>query len=207
MKQALTVGCGTGNGKTIIDTLLQKGYTVTNIGNSEHDQVNNIKVSWSSLQISDVAKLFDIEGNLDFVFFNQNASSLDSDCFDFSNTEMLEAWRLIKNWQHSYWISCQLPFLLIHKVKQNLNNQSKIGWMLSSTMIWNRNDVEKYPDYSSQKYFNYLSMKCFSKHYQTFGIMPNFSQTNAAQQISKIINTVCDQDVNNTIFNFQKSTE
>ena len=207
MKQALTVGCGTGNGKIIIDTLLQKGYSVTNIGNSDHTQANNIKVSWNSLQISDVPKLFDIDGHLDFVFFNQNASSLDSDRFDLSNMEMLEAWRLIKGWQHSYWISCQLPFLLVHKVKKNLNKQSKIGWMLSSTMIWNRDDVEKYPDYSSQKYFNYLSMKCFSKHYQTFGIMPDFSQVDSTQQMSKIINTVCDQNVSNTIFQFQKTTE
>ena len=207
MKQALTVGCGSRNGKVIIDTLLEKGYTVTNIGNSEHSQANNIKVSWDSLQITDIPRLFEIEGTLDFVFFNQNASSLNADCFDLSDLEMLEAWKLIKSWQHSYWISCQLPFLLIHKVKQHLNRQSKIGWMLSSTMIWDRNDVEKYPDYSSQKYFNYLSMKCFSKHYQTFGIMPDFSHGDSVDQTSKIIDTVCDQNVCNTIFQFKKTTE
>jgi hypothetical protein len=202
MKQALTIGCGSKNGKAIIDTLLEKGYNVTNMGATGHPEITNIKISWNDLHITNLQKLLKFEGNMDFVFFNQNASSLDSDAFDFSNTDTLATWKLIKNWQHSHWISCQMPFLLINCLKQNLTKQSKIGWMLSSTMIWDRPDVEKYPDYSSSKYFNYLAMNCFGNHYQTFGIMPDFSIPNSSDQMKTIITTVCDQTVNNRIFKF-----
>jgi hypothetical protein len=202
MKQALTIGCGGGNGSVVIDTLLEKGYNVTNLGNNEHPGATNVQIAWTELQIANLHKLLKFEVPLDFIFFNQNASSLDSAAFDFSNTDTLTVWKLIKNWQHSYWISCQMPFLLLHNLKHNLTPQTKIGWMLSSNMIWNRPDVQKHPDYSSQKYFNYLAMNCFSKHYQTFGIMPDFSIPNAKNEMTKIIATVCNQDVDNTIFKF-----
>jgi hypothetical protein len=207
VKQALTIGCGSKNGVAIIDTLLEKGYTVTNIGNSLHPKANNIQIDWDNLQITNLHKLLNISGVLDFVFFNQNSSSLELNAFDFSNIETLAVWKLLKNWQHSHWIACQMPFLLIHNLKHNLTNKSKIGWMLSSTMIWDQPGVENYPDYSSQKYFNYLAMKCFNTHYETFGVMPDFSMADSAQQTSKIIETVCDQNVNNMIFRFQKTME
>jgi hypothetical protein len=169
MKQALTIGCGSKNGSAIIDALLEKGYNVTNMGNSNHPGATNITISWNDLQITNLHKLLKIEGTVDFVFFNQNASSLDSDAFDLANSDTLDTWKLIKDWQHSYWISCQMPFLIVNHLRQHLTNQSKIGWMLSSTMFWDRQKVEKYPDYSSQKYFNYLAKGNRGKPHDIFG--------------------------------------
>jgi hypothetical protein len=204
---AITVGCGSGNGKVIIDTLLQQGYHVTNIGSSRHDSAVNIEIDWANLQIPDLHKLCKFDHAVDFVFFNQNASSLDWQAFDFEHKQTLEIWKLLKNWQHSYWISCQLPFLLIYNLKKNLHAQSKLGWMLSDYMICDSTGADKFPDYSSQKYFNYLAMKCFSSHYQTFGIMPDFSMHNSMDKLQNIIELACNQTVTNTVFKFKEKME
>jgi hypothetical protein len=200
MKQALTIGCGSGNGSVIIDTLLEKGYKVINVGTSSHPGATNIQVKWSELQITNLHKLVKPDGNLDFVFFSQNGSSLNSDNFDFANTDMLYAWKLVKDWQQTHWISCQMPFLLLHTLKKHLTADTKIGWMLSSTMKWTNLNAEKYPDYSSQKYFNYLAMQGTGKHYQTFGIMPDFSGPGSQDRLKEVIEQVCDNDVNCQLF-------
>lgn len=200
MKQALTIGCGGGNSSAIIDTLLEKGYRVTNVGNSGHPGATNIQVKWSDLQITNLHRLVEIDGPLDFVFFSQNGSSLNSNNFDFANTDMLDAWKLVKDWQQSHWISCQMPFLLLHTLKKHLTPQTKIGWMLSSTMMWDNLNVEQYPDYSSQKYFNYLAMRCTGQHHQTFGIMPNFSGPCSQDRLKEVIEQVCDNDVDCQLF-------
>lgn len=200
MKQALTVGCGGGVGSTIVDTLLQNGYSVTNIGATPNEKCKNISIQWHNLQINDLHKISRFGEKIDFIFFNQNGSSLDEDAFDPSNSDTLTNWKLIKDWQHSHWISCQMPFLLIHSLNKNLASQTKIGWMLSSTMFWDKEDSSQYPDYSSQKYFNYLAMKCFGKHYQTFGIMPDFNLPDSMEKLKNIIFQVCTESVNQRVF-------
>ena len=200
MKQALTIGCGSGNGSTIIDTLLEKGYNVINVGTSTHTGATNIQVQWTDLQITNLHSLIKVEGNLDFIFFNQNGSSLNAGNFDFANTETIVAWKLVKDWQQSHWISCQLPFLLLHTLKKHLTPSTKIGWMLSAMMIHSNNNVEQYPDYSSQKYFNYLAMQCAGEHHQTFGILPDFSGPDAKGSLKNVIEQVCDNHVNCQLF-------
>lgn len=203
MKQALTIGCGSSNSNIIVDTLVEQGYVVTNIGNSTHPKATNIQIQWNELQITNLHKLCKINGVLDFVFFNQNGSSLNHNNFDFSSLDTLGAWKLVKDWQQSHWISCQMPFLLLHTLKQNLTSSTKIGWMLSSTMRWDNSNATAYPDYSSQKYFNYLAMRCIGDHHQTFGIMPDFSKDDAHNKLKNIIKQVCTQDINNKLFNFE----
>jgi hypothetical protein len=202
MKQAITVGCGSTNGRIIVDMLLEKGYNVTNIGNSEHPNATNITIGWNELDIPTLHKLLKVKTNIDFIFFNQNASSINSEDFDLSKIETLEMWKLIKGWQHSYWISCQLPIMLLHNLKNFIGPDTKIGWMLSSYLMYDCPGVEKYPDYSSQKYFNYLAMKCFGKHYQTFGIMPNFADPTSKNKMTNIFTEVLDNPTNCKIFNF-----
>jgi hypothetical protein len=200
VKQALTVGCGSGNGKTIVDTLLANDYVVTNIGSSQHPGCNNITIEWHDLELTNLHKIYRPGScRIDFVFFNQNASSLETSAFD-PNQNNLQVWKLIKNWQHTHWISCQLPILLLHYLGKNLVASSKVGWMLSSMMCYDCPGTESYPDYSSQKYFNYLAMKCFSEHYQTFGIMPDFTLAGSERQLADILIQVCTRQVNAEIF-------
>ena len=200
MKRALTIGCGSGNGRIIVDTLLNHGYTVTNMGSSEHPGCDNISVTWQDLDITNLHKIYRPGAEtLDFVFFNQNASSLASAAF-VPGQDTLQVWRLIKNWQHTHWVSCQMPILLLHYVERNLRAHSKIGWMLSSMMCYDRAGVESYPDYSSQKYFNYLAMKSFSQHYQTFGIMPDFTLPDSDRRLAEIVARVCETPVNAATF-------
>lgn len=195
MKQALTIGCGSGNGTIIIDTLLANDYSVTNLGSSEHTDCDNIPVVWQNLDIVNLHKVYrPAQSTLDFVFFNQNASSLSSAAFA-PGQDTLQIWRLVKNWQHSHWISCQMPILLLHYLERNLHQDSKVGWMLSSMMCHDRAGVESYPDYSSQKYFNYLAMKSFGQHYQTFGIMPDFTLPDSSRMLAEIIVQVCQRSV------------
>lgn len=201
MKQAITIGCGSGNSKIIVDTLLANNYTVTNIGSSKHPDCNNITVMWQDLDLVNLHTIYKPPADtVDFVFFNQNASSLESAALA-PGQEDLQVWKLLKNWQHSHWISCQLPILLLHYLAQNLHPKSKIGWMLSSMMCYDRADVESYPDYSSQKYFNFLVMKCFGQHYQTFGIMPDFTLPNSKRLLADIVSQVCARDLTAEIFN------
>ena len=200
MKQALTVGCGSGTGSTIVDTLIEHEYSVINIGATANARCHNIEIQWRDLQISNLHKISRFDKKFDFVFFNQNGSSLDANAFDPSSSDTLGTWKLIKDWQHTHWISCQMPFLLLHNLRQNLNTDTKIGWMISSTMFWDQEDSAQYPDYSSQKYFNYLAMKCFGKHYQTFGIMPNFSQPDAIEKLKTIVAKICNEPVDGKIF-------
>jgi hypothetical protein len=200
MKQALTIGCGSGNGKIIVDTLLANDFAVTNIGSSQHPACTNIAIEWQDLDITNLHKIYQPGScHIDLVFFNQNASSLEISAFN-PGQDNLQVWKLIKNWRHTHWISCQLPVLLLHYLSKNLASSSKVGWMLSSMMCHDRPDVESYPDYSSQKYFNYLAMKCFSEHYQTFGIMPDFTLAGSEHLLADIFVQVCNRQVDAEIF-------
>ena len=79
MKHALLIGCGNKRGELIVNGCIQAGYNVTNIGAGESQikAVNNIKIEWNNLDLTELHKICKtIEHNIDFIFFNQNASSL-----------------------------------------------------------------------------------------------------------------------------------
>lgn len=203
MKTALTIGCGNQSGSIIVDTLIDNNYQVINIGQSKHNRsVKNIEIVWSELTIEKVHKICQMKDKIDLVFFNHNGSSLEKKAFDPTTGTTLQTWRLIKDWQHNHWISCQMPFLMLHTLKQNLLASSKIGWMLSSVIYHENKHADQYPDYSSQKYFNYLAMKCFGEHYQTFGIMPDLQLPDAYKRLVSILTEVVHTSVHGKIFRF-----
>lgn len=205
MKHAVTIGCGSGNGRVIIDTLQERGFDVINLGQNSHPDCRNIPVSWNDLDMTTLHKLYRPNGTMvDFLFFNHNASSLDHTVFD-TTRDALQVWRLLKDWQHTHWLSCQMPVLMIHYLRKYLHPHSKIGWMLSTMMRHDRENTEQYPDYSSQKYFSYQAVKGFSRFYETFGILPDFDLPGAHQQLKTFVNDVCDHEVKAKIFQMQKS--
>lgn len=207
MKHALIFGGASKNGKTIIDVLLNNNYVITNIGSSTHSHknVNNIKINWNDLDIVSTYKICSaINTQIDFVFFNQNSSSLSIEDFSVNHNDILLKWKLIKDWTNSHWLSCQLPFLVIHTIRNKLSENAKIGWMLSSFIDYQKENTKQHPDYSSFKYFNYLSMKCFAEtnNIETFGIMPDFTKENSADKLEEIINKVISQKIEKLLYKF-----
>ena len=189
MKQALLIGCGNQRGERIVNGCIEAGYSVTNIGSgaSAIQTVNNIKIEWKDLDIIKLHKiLVKINHKVDFIFFNQNASSLSN--IDFTQPKnTLDTWGLVKSWGHSYWLSCQLPYFLIKTLEKNLHHETIIGWMLSSYIDKNKEGVETHPDYSGNKYTNYMLMKNFNTKYQCFGINPEFETSDKIQLLIKEI--------------------
>ena len=200
MKQALLIGCGNQRGERIVNGCIEAGYSVTNIGSSVSaiQTVNNIKIEWKDLDIIKLHKiLVKINHKVDFIFFNQNASSLSN--IDFTQPKnTLDTWGLVKSWGHSYWLSCQLPYFLIKTLEKNLHHETIIGWMLSSYIDKNKEGVETHPDYSGNKYTNYMLMKNFNTKYQCFGIDPEFETSDKIQPLIKEIcsgNKKCDGEL------------
>jgi len=190
MKQALLIGCGNERGSRIIDGCHEAGYTVTNIGSnqSKKTSVKNIQINWKDLDLITLHKVLkEIDYKIDFIFFNQNASSLAN--IDFTQPkETVDTWSITKSWGHSYWLSCQLPYFIIKTLETNLHNETTIGWMLSSFIDKDKEDVTKHPDYSGYKFTNYLIMKNFNNKYPSFGINPEFE---TKDKIQKLITEIC----------------
>ena len=190
MKQALLIGCGNQRGERIVNGCIEAGYSVTNIGSSASaiPTVKNIKIEWKDLDIIKLHKiLVKINHKVDFIFFNQNASSLSHT--DFIESKItLDTWSLIKSWTKSYWLSCQLPYFLIQTLGPNLHDKTIIGWMLSSYIDVTKKGVDNHPDYSGYKFTNYLIMKNFSKKFKCFGINPDFEK---GDKITMLIKEIC----------------
>jgi hypothetical protein len=207
VKKALIVGGGSENGRPILDALLENNFHIINIGSTAYQkpQITNISVNWESLDIPDVHKhLSQFTGIFNFVFFNQNSSSLNLNDFSLNHDDTLEVWRRLSDWKISHWLSCQLPFLVLHTIRKNLNSESKVGWMLSSYIDYRNKGSIDFADYSSYKYFNYLSMKSFGIENQikTFGIYPDFSSTDSKNKLKEIILHIATNDQIDTEFKF-----
>ena len=201
MKHALLIGCGNKRGEQIVKGCEQAGHTVTNLGagESEIQSVKNIKIEWNNLDLAELHKICKtIEHNIDFIFFNQNASSLSSKDFTEQN-KTLDTWTLVKSWSRSYWLSCQMPYVLLKTLETKLSDSCKIGWMLSSFIDKDKEGVAEHPDYSGYKFTNYLIMQNFNHRYQSFGINPEFE---TKDKIQTLITDICngDQKCNGEIF-------
>lgn len=187
---ALLIGCGNPRGEKIISGCLDAGLDVINIGNSESciSGVKNIKINWQELKIVSLHKaLSRLNKNISFIFFNQNSSSLSKK--DFINSyETLDLWKLTKDWSHSYWLSCQMPFFIIKTLHKKLSKTCNIGWMLSSYIDYKKPGAQHHSDYSGNKFTNYLIMKNFNQKYNCFGIDPDFE---SEDKVQKIIKNIC----------------
>ncbi|MDP7195351.1 MAG: hypothetical protein QF864_04060 [SAR202 cluster bacterium] len=191
MKKALLIGCGGKRGEKIIQGCHQANFDVVNIGSSRSSlpQVENYVIDWNTFEIAEMHKLFrKLHYRFDFIFFNQNASSLAKENFTkLINT--LDLWGLTKDWGKSYWLSCQMPFVLIKTLESSkINKNTIIGWMLSSYIDRHQDGVEDNADYSGYKFTNYLIMKNFNKRYQCFGIDPEFQ---TKDKITGLIAEIC----------------
>lgn len=192
MKTALLIGCGGKRGEDIVYGCQDAGFNVINIGSTESklENVKNIKIEWKTLDIPQLHKILKFEDKIDFIFFNQNGSSLSKDNF-IGNTKTVDLWQLVKHWTQSYWLSCQMPFTLIHTLQQNLNSNTKIGWMLSCFIDKEVAGVDNHADYSGYKFTNYLIMKNFNQKYDCFGISPDFEGNTKPGVIRSLVKDIC----------------
>jgi len=191
MKHALLIGCGNTRGEDIIKGCNEAGYNVTNIGATDSllPGIKNITIDWRSLDMPKLHKILkNIEDQVDFVFFNQNASSLSpSDFTEQKNT--LDTWTLMKSWTKSHWLSCQMPYFLLKTLDTKLHKDSVVGWMLSSYIDFTKDGVDEHADYSGYKFTNYLIMKNFANKFNCFVINPDFGKKDGIKNLIKQICT------------------
>ena len=204
MKQALLIGCGNKRGERIVSGCQEAGFHVTNIGSSAsvNKNVTSIESNWDDLDIITLHKILkEIDHKIDFVFFNQNSSSLSKE--DFQQKGTLDTWSLIKGWSKSYWLSSQLPYFVVQTLGDKLHEQSTLGWMLSSFIDFEKDGVDEHADYSGYKFTNYLIMRNYTNRFKCFGINPDFSDT---QKIKNLIRDICNGAITpkGEIFGFDK---
>tara|TARA_Y100000592_G_scaffold101102_1_gene185448 strand:+ start:5303 stop:5908 length:606 start_codon:yes stop_codon:yes gene_type:complete len=190
MSIALLIGCGNTRGEKIVKGCQQAGLSVVNIGKSQSQipDVEHISIEWADLDIITLhKKLGQIKSKISFIFFNQNSSTLAQHNFE-AKQKTLDIWGVYKSWTKSYWLSCQMPFVIVHTLSSLLTNDVKIGWMLSNFIDRQADGVETHPDYSGYKYTNYLIMKNFNKNYKCFGINPEFK---TKDKIENLVYEIC----------------
>jgi len=167
----LYIGTGKPFAQVLVNHRRQLGHRVYCI--SSTDGEDTFVVDWSTVTSADLHKIINKLPKLDVILFNQNASSLSQSCFQDHRYSVLQVWQQTKHWQQSYYVSCQLPFELIHSLGNKINCNSLIIWTLSS-MITDHTHDPQYADYIAYKYQNYMLMKNFA-HSHTgcfFGIDP-----------------------------------
>lgn len=167
----LYIGTGKRFAQELIADRRARGNRVFCISSQEAE--DTFLVDWLTVTAADVHKIIRKLPALDVVLFNQNASSLSAASFEPNQYPTLDLWRQVDHWEQSYFVSCQLPFAIIHGLGSKLNEQSRIAWTLSS-MITDHTHDEQYADYIAYKYQNYMIMKNFAHNHPGcfFGIDP-----------------------------------
>jgi hypothetical protein len=196
MSTAILIGCGGERAHDIVKACHEQFSRIVNIGASKVDQTNfpkaiNRVIDWTHLDLNTVNNICKEIDRVDFMFFNQNQSSLSPKDFS-SNIGQVEMLKLIKSWSKGHWASCQLPYVMIKTLENKFSTQIKIGWMLSSFINYQYEGVEEHPDYSGNKFTSYLIMKSFSTKFKCFGIDPYFNSS----AIYDIIKDICEGKIN-----------
>ena len=207
MKQCLITGAGTRFGRDLTFKLLDAGYYVHLITSAGKDwnlieNLSVIDVDWHSIDIKDLKSLLPQTDHLDLIFFNHNASSLSESKFKKSSIQRPQ------DWQHSYFVACQLPYYLIHVLNNKITPDTKIVWMLSRLIKTVTDDQVGYADYIGNKFTNACIMRSFSLMYPAcfFGIHPDGKLNNnsdfkeKSQDIVTLIDNKSCQELNGCIF-------
>jgi hypothetical protein len=195
----LYVGTGKGVGAELVRHRRSLGHTVYTI--SSVDGENNYKVDWKTVNPTDLHRAVKSLPDLDLIFFNQNASALSSKTFLPGNYKALELWQQSKFWQQTYFVSCQLPFMLIHELGKKIQDHTRVGWMLSHLINDHQADYQ-YADYIGNKYQNYMLMKNFALNHtgNFFGIEPgSLPKSEFVQIINQIDQIFAKDDLNGTV--------
>ena len=213
MKQCLITGAGTRFGREMTLRLLDAGYHVHLMTSAGKDwnsmkNVSVIDVDWHKIEIKNLKSLLPNTDQLDLIFFNHNSSALSEMKFEKSSIQR------VQDWQHSYFVACQLPYYLIHLLKRQIHSDTKIGWMLSHLIKHVEDRQIGHADYIGNKFINACIMRAFSRSYPAcfFGMYPvgdlitqsDFEEK--AQGIVELIESKSIQDLNGSIFSNKGKT-
>ena len=212
MKTALLIGCGSKFGLNLLRYLLAQDWTVYSISGSTIDldcsRLHQKIVDWKSFSQADLEKFLKTCPAVDLVFFNQNSSALHPDYFAPNYYTTLELWKQEKTWNQCYFVSCILPFHIIHTLGNRCNTNTRVAWMLSS-YIYDHSDIG-HADYLGNKYQNYVLMKNFAQHHPAcfFGVNPdNLGTTDTEHNIRSLIDCVESANLNGQVIKFDGTTD
>lgn len=184
----LFVGSSKGLAKSLSQARANAGHEVLHISSSASAGAGALAVDWNRINESDLHRFLTGLPRIDLVFFNQNSSSLSESSFRMDRYQPLDLWKQIAHWRQSYFVSCQLPFQIIHSLGDRLHSDSRICWMLSSMIV--RHPDPGYADYIGNKFQNYLLMKNFASRHQScfMGIDPgDLNNTNQDIKLSALL--------------------
>jgi hypothetical protein len=191
MKTCLLTGGGSKFGQRLTQQLIDRDYhvhliTSTPVTWADHGNVTVVPVNWKTLDLKDLKSLLPACSTLDLIFFNHNASSLSQLKFCPGTIQNP------KDWQQSYFVASQLPFYLIHALKNKICPDTKIGWMLSKLITDPTTDQVVFADYIGNKFTNACIMKSFSQNYPAcfFGIHPDGGVNDTAKDNTKAQNII-----------------
>lgn len=167
----LHVGTGKEFAARLIASRRSQGHRVYSITSKPTDDPDSHTIDWNTLNMATVHKIVSRLPALDVIVFNQNATALSSKNFQQDHYPTLELWKQIKDWEQAHFVSCQMPFGIVHTAK--LNPDAKIVFTLSSMIVEHQFDYQ-YADYMSAKYQNFMLMKNFATYRSEcyFGIDP-----------------------------------
>jgi NAD(P)-dependent dehydrogenase (short-subunit alcohol dehydrogenase family) len=189
MKQCLITGGGSKFGESLTQQLLEHGYYVHLITSNptKWQNVNNVTtiyVNWKSITLAELKLLLPKVDVLDLVFFNHNASALSQSKFQRKQLQN------IKDWQQSYFVSCQLPYYLVQALSNKLQHNTKVVWMLSKLIVNPIDSEVGYSDYVGNKFTNACIMKSFAQVYPAcfLGVHPDeLAEKNSLEKSLSIV--------------------
>ena len=158
----LFLGAGQGFGQAFKDTRKQTGQQIFEISSCPGPADTHLSVDWAKIDESLVHRFVKDLPHMDLVFFNQNGSSLSALSFQDQAGNILGLWKQIAHWRQSHFVSCQLPFQIIHTLGDRLDERSRVCFMLSSTVVRHGDSLE-HADYIANKFQNYLMIKNFAR--------------------------------------------
>jgi hypothetical protein len=190
----LFVGAGKNLGQALIQHHIDQQHQVFHItGTATQSQCHELVVDWHSVKESDLHRWLCSLPSLDLIFFNQNSSSLSDSSFAPGQYSVLELWKQTAHWRQSHYVSCQLPFQIIHTLSTQLHRQTRVCWMLSSMVVQHKHRPG-HADYIANKFQNYLMIENFSKqHHACFlGFEPGAAvrqqdHTQSVQLINRVL--------------------
>ena len=203
MKRCVITGGGSKFGQQLTENLIQAGYFVDLITSNGSDWVGNssvnvIPIDWKTVNLQDLKKLIP-KHPIDLMFFNHNSSALSGSKF------LRRTVQNVKDWQQSYFVSCQLPFYMIHSSANKISSNTKIAWMLSESIKDLPDSEIGNADYIGNKFTNACIMRSFSLNFPAcfFGINPGAigQDLNLAQDIVHLIEHTDVKTLNGNIFN------
>lgn len=161
MKHALLFGCGSNWGAEFTKYLADCDYQVTLITSSqfEYKNVKSHTIDWPSLTLNDIIN-FTINEKYNLIFFNHNMGGCPNEIHYAPNHEVP-----IDHWNNSIWIYNQLPYYTIHSLQNNIDKDTKIGWMLSGIIKTRDPEYFRYGGYASHKAMNFFIMQGFSRYF------------------------------------------